>query len=100
MDPGQRRFLRIAPNGKPTGTVPFPTAAGGLMNVRGSDLQGRIYLQGSLFGGGPLGGDADTQIPDSVAIVRWTPGRDRLDTLGRVKIPSTARATSLIIGRP
>lgn len=96
VDPGQRRFLKIAPEGKPVGTVPFPEGLGGIVTVRGADRQGRIYIQGSLFGGGPgLGGpDGDGELPDSVALLRWTPGRAGFDTLGRVKVPSIARAVS------
>jgi hypothetical protein len=93
VDPGQRRFLKIAPDGKPVGTISFPL--GGMVSVRGADRQGRIYLQGSLFGGGPgQRGPDDGTIPDSVALLRWTPGRAGFDTLGRIKIPSVARAVS------
>jgi hypothetical protein len=96
VDPGQRRFLTIAPDGKPVGTVPFPEGLNGIVTVRGADRQGRIYIQGSLFGGTPgLGGpDGDGALPDSVALLRWTPGRAGFDTLGRVKVPSIARAVS------
>ena len=94
VDPAQRRFLKIAPDGKPVGTVPFPSETGGMVAVRGADRQGRIYLQGSPFGGRLGGGDADAPIPDTVAVLRWTPGRPGLDTLGRVKIPTIARAVS------
>lgn len=95
VDPGQRRFLKIAPDGKPTGTVAFPDGLGGMLAVRGADRQGRIYVQGSPFGNGPgLRGDDDGVIPDTVAVLRWTPGRAGFDTLGRVKIPSIARAVS------
>lgn len=95
VDPGQRRFLKIAPDGKPVGTVSFPEGLGGMLAVRGADRQGRIYVQGSPFGSGPgLRGDGDGQIPDTVAVLRWTPGTARFDTLGRVKIPSIARAVS------
>jgi hypothetical protein len=95
VDPGQRRFLKIAPDGKPVGTVPFPEGLNGIVTVRGADRQGRIYVQGSLFGGGPaLGGPDAGALPDSVALLRWTPGRAGFDTLGRVKVPSIARAVS------
>ena len=94
VDPGQRRFLKIAPDGKPVGTVAFPDGLAGIVNVRGADRQGRIYIQGSLFGGSLGGGAGNAEIPDSVAVLRWTPGRTGFDTLGRVKIPSIARAVS------
>lgn len=96
VDPGQRRFLRIGPDGKPAGIVSFPEGLGGPMNVKGADRQGRIYFQGSPFGGGPLGGPGndDGRIPDSVAVLRWDRARRKVDTLGQVKIQSIARAAS------
>jgi len=38
VDPGQRRFLKIAPDGKPVGTVPFPEGLNGIVTVRGAEL--------------------------------------------------------------
>ena len=94
VDPGQRRFLKIAPDGKAVGTVAFPDGLAGIVNVRGADRQGRVYIQGSLFGGTLGGGDGNAEIPDSVAVLRWTPGRATFDTLGTVKVPTIARAVS------
>lgn len=92
VDPAQRRFLRIAPDGKPAGLVSFPDGVGGLMAVKGSDRQGRVYFQGSPFAGQP--GREMEQLPDSAPVLRWDRGRARIDTLGMVKIPTIARAAS------
>ena len=91
VDPGQRRFLVIAPNGKPSALVSFPGNMMGLLRVKGSDRQGRIYFQGSELGG-PT--QANAPLPDSAPVLRWDRGRDRIDTLGRIKIPAIQRATS------
>ena len=91
VDPGQRRFLVIAPNGKPSALVSFPGNMMGLLRVKGSDRQGRIYFQGSELGG-PM--QANAPLPDSAPVLRWDRGRDRIDTLGRIKIPAIQRATS------
>ena len=91
VDPGQRRFLVIAPSGKPTGLLSFPGNMMGLLRVRGADRQGRIYMQGSELGGRL---DPAAALPDSAPILRWDRARDRIDTLGRIKIPSIQAATS------
>ena len=91
VDPGQRRFLVIAPGGKPSALVSFPGNMMGLLRVRGSDRQGRIYFQGSELGG-PM--QAGAPLPDSAPVLRWDRGRDRIDTLGRIKVPAIQRATS------
>ena len=90
VDPGQRRFLVIGPSGKPTGLVSFPGNMAGLVRVRGSDRQGRIYLQGSELGGGQPG----AALPDSVPVLRWDRARDRIDTLGRIKGPTIQTSTA------
>lgn len=90
VDPGQRRFLIIGPGAKPTGLLSFPGNMTGLLRVRGSDRQGRIYLQGNELSGLQPG----ATLPDSVPVLRWDRARNRIDTLGRVKIPSVQSATS------
>ena len=97
-DPAQRRFLKVAPNLKPVGTILFPDGVG-MVSVKGADRQGRLYFQGSPFRGGPLGGsgrrpDGPGDIPDSVSVLRWHPAARTVDSLGKVKIASIARATS------
>jgi len=96
VDPAQRRFLKIGPDLKPVGTISFPEGVGGIVSVKGADRQGRVYFQGSPFRGGPLGGPRgpDAEIPDSVALLRWHPAGKSIDSLGRIKIPAIARATS------
>lgn len=90
VDPGQRRFLVLGPGAKPTGLLSFPGNMMGLLRVRGSDRQGRIYMQGNELGGLQPG----ATLPDSVAVLRWDRSRDRIDTLGKIKVPSIQSATS------
>lgn len=91
VDPGQRRFLVIGPDAAPKALVSFPGNMMGLLRVRGSDRQGRIYFQGSELGG-PM--QAGAPLPDSAPVLRWDRTRDRIDTLGRIKVPALQRATS------
>ena len=90
VDPGQRRFLVIGPGAKPTGLLSFPGNMMGLLRVRGSDRQGRVYLQGNEMSGLQPG----AKLPDSVVVLRWDRARDRIDTLGRIKVPSLQTASS------
>lgn len=89
-DPAQRRFVKVAPNGKPVALVSFPEGAG--LGMRGTDRQGRIYLQASPFGGRPMG--EIREMPDSAPILRWNPANGKVDTMAKIKLPETARATS------
>jgi hypothetical protein len=88
VDRISRRFLTVSPDGKLGKTVPFPEAMPGLAQPKGADRKGRIYLQASPFGG-PDDAAATPTIPDSAAVVRWDRATNRLDTLTRVKIPTT-----------
>jgi hypothetical protein len=96
IDVGQRRLLRIAPDGKPAGTIPFPEAAG-FGRFRGADRQGRLYYQGSRMGGTPGGrtrvlhDGPEAKPADSVPVIRWDPKSGRLDTMGLVLEPALAR---------
>ncbi|HEX6643973.1 MAG TPA: hypothetical protein VF037_04810 [Gemmatimonadales bacterium] len=92
VDPAQRRFVKVAPDGKPVGLVSFPDGGGGMGNMRGTDAQGRIYFQASPFGNRMMG--EVREMPDSAAILRWTPSTNRVDTIARVKLAATARASS------
>lgn len=92
VDPAQRRFVKVAPDGKAVGLVPFPDGAGGIGNMRGTDAQGRVYLQASPFGNRMMG--EIREMPDSASILRWNPANDRVDTIAKVKLPETARAVS------
>ncbi|MEO8635128.1 MAG: hypothetical protein ABI587_07615 [Gemmatimonadales bacterium] len=85
VDRASRRFLLIKPDGTMGPTVPFPDQLMGFPEPRGVDRQGRIYFQGSPFGGP---GAETAEIPESVAVVRWQRGATRLDTVVTVKIPS------------
>jgi hypothetical protein len=91
-DPQQSRFLRLDAAGKVLETVSFPTGTGPGMQIVGSDAQGRIYWEGSSFGGG--GGltfnsndGGGIQSKDSVPVIRWDPRANKLDTLMTVKGP-------------
>ncbi len=95
VDLQNRRFLMIAPDGKPGETISppqlnpgpagpggRPVQFGGLVNPRGVDRQGRLYFQ-------DLGIRVGGESPDSVAVLRWAPGTTRVDTAGWVKGPRT-----------
>lgn len=91
LDRVGRRLLAIGADGKMGRTIPLPEAMSGFPEVRGTDRQGRIYLQGSAFGPGA----ATSNLPDSVPLLRWDPVSNRIDTLGKVKVPSVkAQVTS------
>jgi hypothetical protein len=94
-----RRFLTIAPDGKPGAIVemPRPPAApngggpvliGGITQVRGYDDRGRIYFEGSPFG--PNGGSVD-----SVAILRWDRVKPTFDTVGFRRLPAGSATSSV-----
>lgn len=91
VDRVNRRFLVILPNGKTGETIPFPPG-GGIMDPRAVDRNGRIYFQGSLFGGGMPNPSEST--PDSVPIVRWDRRRNVTDTVTFLKVPSMSVRTS------
>ena len=65
--------------------MPFPDAIPGIADPRGTDRQGRIYFQGSPFNGPPGSGDM-TKIADTVAVLRWDRGSNKVDTVARVKV--------------
>lgn len=94
VDHGNRRFLRIGPDGVVVETVKLPSvpiarsargrqippamAAISLLPPRGVDRWGRLYFQ-------PLDlGSASELVLDSTAILRWTIGREGIDTVGWV----------------
>lgn len=91
VDPGQRRFMVIGPDAKPAGLLSFPHNMGGLVQARGADREGRIYLQGSGLSGDPNG---PLTLPDSAPVIRWNRAHDRMETVGQVKLPSVQQATS------
>ncbi|MFN2316369.1 MAG: hypothetical protein ABR602_06760 [Gemmatimonadales bacterium] len=94
VDLPNRRFLLINPDGTPGETISPPSLntggpvqIGGLMNPRGVDAQGRLYFQEPGF-------RMDGPAPDSVAVLRWTPGQTRVDTAAWVKGPPTTMTTT------
>jgi len=94
VDLQNRRFLMIKPDGTPGETISPPSLntggpgpIGGLVNARGSDRQGRLYFQ-------DLGFRPGGESPDSIPILRWTPGATRVDTAAWMKGPQvTATST-------
>jgi hypothetical protein len=92
-DPMQSRFLRIDANGKVIETVAYPAGFGPGVNAAGSDAQGRIYWEGSSFGGGggltfsSDGGNDPIKSSDSVPVFRWDRRSNKIDTLIQVKGP-------------
>lgn len=94
VDLQNRRFLMIKPDGTPGETVAppqlqtsGPNIVGGLFNPRGSDRQGRLYFQ-------DLGIRPGGESPDSVPILRWTPGATRVDTSAWMKGPQVTTSTT------
>jgi hypothetical protein len=95
IDPAQRRFLMIGPDGAPITTIPFPEEFAGLVRIRGADRQGRVYAEGSAFAFGPRPIDVgERSLPDSVALLLWDRARGRVDRLGKIKIPEISMAVS------
>src|SRR5690349_12391563 len=91
-DPMQNRFLRIDAAGKVLETVSYPTGMGPGMQVVGADQQGRIYWEGSSFGGGGQltfnqNSSGEVEQNDSVPVIRWDRRANTMDTLARVKGP-------------
>lgn len=99
VDMMNRRFLTIRPDGTPGDVISPPTIAppaggggpaamvGGLVNPRGVDAQGRLYFQ-------DLGIRPGQPSPDSVPILRWTPGQARVDTAAWVLGPQVNVSTT------
>jgi hypothetical protein len=93
VDPMQSRMLRIDAAGKVIETVSYPGSMGPGMQVVGADAQGRIYWEGSSFGGG--GGpmtfnstqSGEIAQKDSVPVIRWDRRANKIDTLLMVKGP-------------
>ena len=104
VDIGQRRFLRIAPDGKVAGIISFPEKAG-FGRFRGADRQGRFYFEGRRLRESHDGPEAAPA--DSVPIVRWDPKTDRLDTMALLLVSPLAKPTegsaggrTVIMSRP
>ena len=95
IDPGQRRFLIIGPDGAPITTIPFPEEFSGPVRIRGADRQGRVYAEGSAFTFGPGSADLNEQsLPDSVPLLLCDRATGRVDRLGKIKIPEMTMAVS------
>lgn len=90
VDVMQRRFLKVLPDGTPSGTIAWPNEMGGVVTVKGADQQGRIYFQGSAFSFGGGGGPAQIseRMPDTVPVLRWDRKTQKVDTIARVKGPN------------
>jgi hypothetical protein len=95
IDPGQRRFLMIGPDGAPITTIPFPEEFSGPVRIRGADRQGRVYAEGSAISFGPETAELGEQsLPDSVPLLLWDRASGRVDRLGKIKIPEMTMAVS------
>lgn len=95
VDPAQRRFLMIGPDGAPITTIPFPSEFSGPVRVRGADRQGRIYAEGSAFSFGSGNVNLGEQtLPDSVPLLLWDRAIGRVDRLGKIKVPEMTMAVS------
>lgn len=92
VDPMQNRFLRIDVAGKVLETISYPAGFGPGMQAVGADAQGRIYWEGSSFGGGGQltfnqNSSGEVEQNDSVPVIRWDRRASKFDTLARVKGP-------------
>jgi hypothetical protein len=93
QDLGNMRYLLIGADGKPIRAIVPPRPTGGqsqgisllpmMIDLRGTDAQGRLYFQGSAMPSGEAG-------PDSVPILRWDL-KERVDTAGWVPINREGR---------
>jgi len=94
VDAGNRRFLRLGPDGEPVETIGLPRLAPpagvagtpvralsalGLLPPRGVDRWGRLYFQTFYLG---FRGESP---PDSSAILRWALGSTTVDSVGWVR---------------
>ena len=90
-DAGNRRFLRIAPDGRPTGDFrPATTNFGPMATLlpRGTDSRGNIYFQGSPF----VTRNGEPAPAESVTVMRYDRARDRIDTVAFVHPAAGAAA--------
>jgi len=93
-----RRFLEVTPDGKPGETVPmFSSGGSGMIMVSrnsGVDAKGRLYFQAPPFQLGAGGSISTADGPDSLAIQRWVPGQERLDTVAWIRPPKNNVSSS------
>lgn len=92
FDPGNQRYLVVAPDGKPVTTfrMELPAAEGpgggrvvrmGLSIARATDARGRLYFESSPMPTGP-----GQPSPDTAAVLRYDRSTQKTDTLGWVKL--------------
>ena len=82
-DSGNRRLLKIDPAGRIAGTISFPSSTlyGGIAPPRGADARGHIYWGRVVVG---IESSGDMRRRQTLDIVRWLPGSERLDTVAAV----------------
>jgi len=82
VDGRNQRYLIFDADGKPVQTIPLLRISNGGVTLSlgapsGVDAEGRLYFAQASFSGGTM--------PDSVALMRWTPGSERADTVGYIR---------------
>ncbi len=90
FDPNNQRYLVVGPVAKPAGTFALGDAAGLRAvgrRVKGVDVQGRLYYQGSSVPALNGNDGLPREALDSVPIVRWDRKSGRHDTLAMIKGP-------------
>ena len=90
FDPNNQRYLVVGPDAKPAGTFALGDATGLRAvgrRVKGVDVQGRLYYQGSSVPALNGNDGLPREALDSVPIVRWDRKSGRHDTLGMIKGP-------------
>ena len=103
-DAGNRRFLRIRPDGTPGGAfAPEKTNFGPFAALlpRGTDARGNIYFEGSPF----VMNGATPSPADSVAVMRYEPARGTVDTVafvhparGNARVTATSEGAGISNG--
>lgn len=98
-DAGNRRFLRIQPDGTPADNFfPEKTNFGPFATLlpRGTDAGGNIYFEGSPFlMNGPTPAPAE-----SVAVMRFEPARGTVDTVAFVRPAKDNAKVTVLAGGP
>ncbi len=93
IDFGNMRLTVITPQGTISRSMPLYRDDGLFMRPTAADQQGNLYFQVSNVSVRSSGGRIE--LPDSVAIARWTVTTDGIDTVGYVGLPKRQSSRTL-----